>query len=426
MYRSSRHPNRATTYGCKSKKRALAFSVQSRAVLFSKDRCERDLGYARQRLRQRTILLRSGRYLLKRVLINSGNVRLEAQTDVVDPKPFALHHQPHAGCRIDGARCEAGGIASKRKRHRKTRGVRRGQQFLGISTATIILETTAVSVGIGFQRVGLGAYLAHTLLAPPFPMYARCFVAHSITMLASVTLFLTVIVAQSRGPRSVLNSRVCILLLQGAQVVAHAHFEVSAQHRRALPDPCSASSCGRPSRRLEEDVLGLEKVFGRRHGVPIDEPLGFAQRFAFERRDTSCQRVDEAVQLRIWQRSVDPTAFLGRHCIEIVTTKDNLKGSRASGERGQTFDGPTARQETGRHLRLTAQLRRVIYNKYAPYFIVQVCLPDRSSCWKDYSDRRSDRLAVRARRMSGRHSPTYLAPNEPEADACEIAPTFFA
>jgi hypothetical protein len=61
-------------------------------VLLSKDCCERDLWYARQRLGQRTILLRSRRNLLERALINSGDVRLQAQCNVVDQKSFALHH----------------------------------------------------------------------------------------------------------------------------------------------------------------------------------------------------------------------------------------------------------------------------------------------------------------------------------------------
>ena len=81
-------------------------------------------------------------------------------------------------------------------------------------------------------------------------------------------------------------------------MVAHPHFEVSAERDCAFTDLRPAGTGGRPGRRLEEDILRFEKVFRRWQAVPVDEALGFAQRLGVERRDPPGQLVDKGIQLR--------------------------------------------------------------------------------------------------------------------------------
>src|ERR1700682_646131 len=52
------------------------------------------------------------------------------------------------------------------------------QQFLGIRTATVVLEAAAKPVGVRFQGIGLSADLTDAFLAPAFPMNARGLVSH--------------------------------------------------------------------------------------------------------------------------------------------------------------------------------------------------------------------------------------------------------
>jgi hypothetical protein len=56
--------------------------------------------------------------------------------------------------------------------------MRGGQEFLGIGAATVILESTAEAIRVGFERVCLRADLADTLFTASLPMHRRCFVRH--------------------------------------------------------------------------------------------------------------------------------------------------------------------------------------------------------------------------------------------------------
>src|SRR5258708_6422517 len=54
----------------------------------------------------------------------------------------------------------------------------RRQQLLGVRAALVVLEPAGVTVGICLECLGLGADFADALLAAPFPMHRRSFIAH--------------------------------------------------------------------------------------------------------------------------------------------------------------------------------------------------------------------------------------------------------
>src|SRR6202043_3127914 len=92
-------------------------------------------------------------------------------------------------------------------------------------------------------------------------------------------------------------------------------------------------------------VDGIQKPVGGWQRDLIDEVLCRGDGAPVERSDSACERIDETVQFRIREGTIDVPVALGCVPVEIIAAENYFEGATAADQVRQTFGASAARMQ---------------------------------------------------------------------------------